>query len=385
MNNIITPTFAGHFQNVRIYLKSFLKYAKKESGWQIVFTISSDEESEFQEVIEPYQSQLPIKTLVFEDILERFGVDITSRELLENYGKFSFQTLKKFYTMLFLEGRYFLVLDSESELIRPTSINEVFVKYFDSPFISYSNLENWPKISPFVRAVVDNRNLVFSADNTHWFLENFVWFYDKKILTEMFDRYGMPIDIMRKVALFQNSEVGRCGLFEIDLYQSYIYINNDKYKYRLVDVEAFLKRLSQTERERYLIGFNGDSGLLEHILMRLTDDNADVLAKEFDKNGFNVIRCEKSDVHNYYLQLRFLSVVRPNILAASQNHYFGLSGYSSCNNRFALKAIGLRRELLSRNMLETESVAKCFSLIFYMFKSAVFRVKLACLRVLYKL
>ena len=69
MINIVTPTYRGHFSNIKIYLESFKKYAIKESGWQIVFTISADEEDEFRQLVYPYKEILPIKILIFENLL----------------------------------------------------------------------------------------------------------------------------------------------------------------------------------------------------------------------------------------------------------------------------------------------------------------------------
>lgn len=384
MNNIITPTFAGHFPNVEIYLKSFAEYAEREPGWQIVFTISAEEKEAFLKLLEPYEESLPIKVVIFEDLLEQFGIDLSPEELLRLYGKFSFQTLKKFYTMLSLEGRRSLVLDSETELVRPVSVNALFERFFADPFISCSSLGIRTRISSFTKNVVANRNLIFGTDDDHWFLENFVWFYDKTILADLFERHGTPFEIVDRIRRTGNPARKECGIFEIDLYQSFIYINNAKYGYRIVDVERFLDGLGDAERTKYLSDwtkkFDGNCGLVEHALMLLTQENAGALAHCFKESRFDIIRCESSTFRNCRLQKRFLDDVRPCILAASQDHFFGISDFAAENNKYAVRTREAARRWADQLEFLFGLVVNPLKIVLNVVKSFIFKLRFAAFR-----
>lgn len=123
---IITPTYRGHFQYIPYYLESFRKYVTDRDKVPIYFTVGGDEYFEFCELIHPYTDDLQIHVLTLEMILEHFGVKETPDKLLQKYGRFSFQTLKKFYTMLYVSKTQYLVLDSESVWISPISIQLIF-------------------------------------------------------------------------------------------------------------------------------------------------------------------------------------------------------------------------------------------------------------------
>ena len=389
MINIVTPTYRGHFSNIKIYLESFKKYAIKESGWQIVFTISADEEDEFRQLVYPYKEILPIKILIFENLLNEFNVQSTSENLLRRYGKFSYQTLKKFYTLLTLSGRYSLVLDSETELVRPTSIKDIFKQFFEDPFISYSSLSIRKPLPRFLSDVVENRNKIFNANDAHLFLESFDWFYDKEILKDLFSDYGSPIEIVETIKRTRDPDRRMSGVFEIDLYDSYIYLNNDKYNYRLVNVEFFLDNLNLEDRERYydewMSRYQGNAGLMEHALMFLTKSNVKVLAKAFRESGFNVIRCEKSNFRISGLQYDFMKEAKPNILAASQNHFFGCSSEHEMNNKYMLQYRMTLQHLQERKNLTGKKGLPCsFYLIYYQLKSFLFNKRLASFRKRYE-
>ena len=59
-------------------------------------------------------------------------------------------------------------------------------------------------------------------------------------------------------------------------------------------------------------------------MLFLNKDNVQIFANTFKDLNFNIIRCEQTTYKNYKLQKQFLNIVKPNILAASQNHCFGI-------------------------------------------------------------
>ena len=77
-----------------------------------------------------YKNKLNIKVLCFDELLRKHNVPYGDKKLLLKYGKFSYQTLKKFYTMLESDCDQMLVLDSESMFINKTNINQMFDNFF---------------------------------------------------------------------------------------------------------------------------------------------------------------------------------------------------------------------------------------------------------------
>ena len=190
--SIITPTYKGHFKYIEKYLKSINKYLLDKRDVSLIFTISKDEEKEFNQIIKPYTNSLNIEVLIFEDLLSHFNIQKSPNLLLEKYKKFSFQTLKKFYTMLYSNSDYFLVLDSESMFVKSTTIKKHFENFIKNPFITASDLSEI-QIDNFKEGVIENINNLIGKQSNKWFLENFVWFYDKKILNDMFSSLGQPL------------------------------------------------------------------------------------------------------------------------------------------------------------------------------------------------
>lgn len=328
-NIIITPTFVDHFSYIKSYLKSFEKYAQG-GNYLISFLIAKSEREQFQRIIKRYH-KLPIDVLYFEDLLKEYGITTSPASLLKTHGKFSYQTLKKFYAMLHYgsEAR-FLVLDSESVLLNKTNIAEMFDNYFKDPFISVSHIKKRQRIHILFQYVFENTGQLGLSKDI-WCLENFVWYYDSRILSDMFKELGSPIEIVNRISNYRKKHPVSGSLFEIQIYQCFIYKYYNKYRYRLVNIDEELKEaLPENILQEYLTTFfhakGGGCGLLEQTMDLLNKRNVKYLAKLFYKLKFNIIRCDNTRIKNYILQKKFLRIVQPNILASSQDHAFGTEG-----------------------------------------------------------
>lgn len=385
---VITPTFEPHFQFVEKYLESFDKFVIDKSEVAIIFTISKSESNKFNLIINKYKN-INIEIFYFEDILAKFGINITPNDLLRKYDKFTFQSLKKFYTMLYSDFDYFLVLDSESMWIKKTSMKALFENFFNNPFISCSSIANRKHLSDFTQGVLDNRNFLINNNCNKWFLENFVWFYDKKILNEMFETIGEPIELAEKIYNSVDEKHLTPGIFEIELYQSYIYCNNGKYKYKINNIDNDLKSyLCDFDFHKYKTEYDtiydGNCGVLEHSLMLLTNSNYKALAKLFIDNKFNIIRCDKTNFNNAYLQTKFIEIVSPNILAASQLHIFGINDKYEMlvkQNKYYFKFYKHFNCIFHSNEFHFSLLGEPFSLLFYFFK---WMLKVQKLKKIYK-
>lgn len=380
---VITPTFEPHFQFVEKYLESYKEFVIDKENVTLLFTISKDEQEAFKKITDKYCEGVQFETLFFEDILKHFGISLSPNELLKKYKKFTFQTLKKFYTMLYSDADRFLVLDSESMWVRKTNMKELFENFFETPFIAGSSISCRDSISDFTQGVNDNVNFILGKPCDRWFLENFVWFYDKAILKDMFQEYGTPIEMAEKVYGLKDEQKIESGIFEIELYQAYLYNNNDKYNYTVIDVDNLLKsNLSASSLQKYFDNYNnlfkGNCGFLEHTMLLLDETNCEILAEMFKKYRFNIIRCDYSIFENIKLQEKFMNVAQPNILAASQEHAFGLhDSYETLvnKNKYSIKLEKHLFHLTHPKKLTLQLLIEPFSVIFYGIKFYLRRQK----------
>lgn len=373
---IITPTFKPHFKYVKKYLESYKKFVTDKEDVILIFTISKNEAKDFKKITDQYCENVKFETLYFEDILKYFGITLTPDELLKKYQKFTFQTLKKFYTMLYSDADRFLVLDSESMWIKETNMKGMFGEFFSAPFLSYSMISEYQIIDKFKQGVIDNTNFLLGQNCDRWFLENFVWFYDKNILNDLFNEYGSPIEMAEKVYNLKDKQRRESGIFEIELYQTYLYNNIDKYNYNDIDVNALLKKSLADDDlkiylEKYYILCKGGCGLLEKTMSFLNNSNYQALANAFKDSHFNIIRCDKTDFDNIELQEKFLDIVQPNILAASQEHAFGINDrYKTliADNKYTAKVIKHWSRLINPTIKPLQWFLEPFSLTLYCIK-----------------
>ena len=323
---IITPTYRGHFPFIPKYLDSFRRYVKDQQHVPIYFIVERAEFFDFTQIVIPYLDHIPIHVLIFEDILLKFGIRSKPSALLKKYGRFTFQTLKKLYAMLYTNKSRYLVLDSESVWARPTVMKEEYEAFFQEPFIPYSPLSIQKKDN---LGNLATRNIDFLLEYTtgNWYLECFSWYYDRKILTDLFERYGMPMEMAEKVYQRDKEKGQEVGIFEILLYTIYIEKYNQEYQYRLVDIYTeIMHRLPRNVflnyNQKVMELYRGESGFAEHIALTLTKYNWKILANYYRENRLDIIRFETFNRHEFKWQRRFLAKANTCILAASQDHWF---------------------------------------------------------------
>lgn len=329
---IITPTYKNHFQFIPKYLESFDKFVEDKKEIPIFFTISQTENSEFEKIIKNYKEDLNIHVLFIEDLFKENNISLTPDEYLKQFGRFTFQTAKKFYSMLHADAEKFLVLDCESMWIKPTNMTQLFNDYFKNPFFVTSEIENENRKDEFFNQMLENI-VYLSGCEKKWYIEHFMWYYDKQILKNMFLELGdlnSLIEKLKKQNTNQKNIDRKTGIFEIVLYYAYLDMNQEKYGYKEISIDELLKKyldenLLEDYKYNFYKKFKSTSGVTEHCLMLLSEDNIEALANMFKAAGLNIIRCEKSDIENFNLQKRFIEIVQPNILAASQEHAFGIS------------------------------------------------------------
>ena len=340
---VITPTYKNHFPFVQRYLQSFVKYVADKDKISLYFIISKNEKNDFDAIIRPYKNKCNINVLFCEDLFKQSGMSLSADELLKKYGRFSFQTFKKLYAVLSIPEEKSLILDSESMWVRKTSMQRLFADFFAKPRIYGSILE--PKYRTMVNfnQMVKNIDYLLGESCPYWFLENYMWFYEKKIVQDLVKQYGNPLDMAEKLRLKNlNMKIDEhilSGIFEITLYQNFIYFNLQKYKYDFINMDELIKKyLSSREVDVFKSSFykklRGGCGLTEHVCLFLKKNNVKNLAQLFKDLQIKILRCDRTDAKLYPLQKKFLNIVQPCILASSQGHCFGLN--NTLKNRVQL-------------------------------------------------
>jgi len=155
---LITPSFPGHFQNLIYLLESVEQHATDKGASDHIIIV---ENQHLPELITLINSQISDRTLLeslrvisTEEVFKFCGLFEDPNIVLHKFGKFSFQTIKKFGAMYFCDYDEYLVLYSESLLIRQVSVTSLFENYFLQPYLAFSNLKNLQKVSIFTHAVV---------------------------------------------------------------------------------------------------------------------------------------------------------------------------------------------------------------------------------------
>lgn len=331
---ILTPTYSGHFKYIEKYLQSFCKYVSDHDKIPIYFILTDlSEKNQFEKIIKPYQNILSLHVLYFSDILKAFNVDEIPDLLLFKYGRYSYQTLKKLYAMLWIKADKFLVLDSESMWIRNTNMTAMFDLFFKEPFIMGSSVKqrfDEHTETELMKKTLKAVETVLNVECKYIFQEHFTWFYTYDIIEDLCKQYGSPLEMVKKVYKYEISANNRVfGLMELSLLHEFIFLNASKYHYKFINIEEELetcmgKNLYNKYREFWRETFYGQFGFIEFPFSQLRKEFVKPLGQFFKKNNIFILRCRKSSKAEYSLQKKFVFYAAPKILAASQGHWFGL-------------------------------------------------------------
>lgn len=329
-NCIFTPTYEGHFCYIKKYLESFALYVEDASSMPICFMLSSKSEiNAFSEIIKPYEGNLDITVYVFDEVIKNFGITIDTEEILKKYGHTSYQMLKKFYGMLYIDAEYFLVLDSEAAWIRQVNMGELLQNFIENPFVVVSDFESRKSTSTFLKNHFAATNYILGYELEKMPFEHFMWIYSKKIINDVIKEYGQPYDMMLKVYEWEMKQRGSSvGLMETMLILNYIYKNADILGYRVICAEKELEKyLGIDGANEYISKFfkvsnGGKLGILEFPCDLLSNDNALNLSRLFKENNIWITRCDTVTYSNKKYITKFVNDAGIAILAVGQDHIF---------------------------------------------------------------
>lgn len=246
---VITPTFAGHFEYAINLLKSFDKFVKDKGEIDYVFILSSQQEqNDFVHILDEKYTKAPwFKVANIESILSEYGISESTEHMIKNVGRFSYQTIKKLYGMLYFDYDQYFVLDSESLFLKSIKMSELFNRFFKDKFIFYcpTNAHKQPEYTQWLdykTSIHCAELLNFHFDN-NWYFETFYWFYDINIIKDLFKHFNN--NLFKAISDFSGSQTEEFekAIFEIILYNQFIKNNNNRYKYNFIDVNAELIRV----------------------------------------------------------------------------------------------------------------------------------------------
>ena len=185
---VITPTYKNHFPFIERYLASFDLYLL-DRDFPIYFVVNRSDETGLEALLAPYRASLNITVLLFEDILARQGITESPDQILTQIGRLSFQTIKKFFSALYIGAEQFLVLDSESIMIAPTNMNNLFNRYFSMPEFFLSTVGDRPRKfrKGFTYSFITSASELTHYPPVYWPLESYNWFLELRILKKMIE------------------------------------------------------------------------------------------------------------------------------------------------------------------------------------------------------
>ncbi len=238
---IIIPTFINHFDYIKDFLFTYEKNVYNSENISLNFILSNSIEKEMMEQIIKHYNVKNINCYSIIDILEKYNIKLDLSNILSELGKFSYQTIKKLYAIHYLKFDQSLIIDSESLICCKVNLNTLFDNYFKKPYVFYSNMpkEEEYKNKLDYKASISVAKLLNTEIDNCLYLEGFHWFYDIRIINDLFKYFND--DVFNAIYEYTKSkqEFDK-AVFECLLYYKFIRINNDKYNYEFVNSKNML-------------------------------------------------------------------------------------------------------------------------------------------------
>ena len=331
---IITPTFRPHFPFNRDFLQSYAQNAADAAEIAVHFIVVRDELADIRAIMAEFPA-LDLHAHAFEDLLEASGHHEDATELLREIGKFAYQSLKKLYALKAIDYDHALVLDSEALILKPVRVADLFDEYYADPFVLYSDLsyrgDAW--FGGQSDAVVKNaaRLLRLPYPNL-WFLEYYGWFYDKRIVRDLFAAFAGDLLPEIRTRLKNDTRV-----FENQLFYHFVWANAERYQYRFSSVQDMLHEyLGDDGYAAYMRHFAGgwqQTGLFEMVSKTVTERNVEALERLFTDKHFRFYRFELLN-RNDAVQRELIDRTPITVLVSSE-------GYRRTRERIAVCLSGI--------------------------------------------
>lgn len=323
---IVTPTYSKHFPYIEQYLKSFDRYLT-DKGFPICFIVDRSDFADLKQIADRYSGKLNIQIIAYEDVLQSMGIDCSSADLLQKLGRLSFQTIKKYYSALYLGCEQFLVLDSESIMIRETSMGALFDRFFSAPNFFVSRVSDRPKAfqEKFTYGFMLSASKITTYPTEYWTLESYNWFLELRILKKMIQHYGGLLERIQDVTLpgrFHDE-----GIEGELLYYPYIIYTPGQFGYQIYDTIPELRKslgVKNTFRFKHQFhhSWRSHGGYLEGLASFIDRNNAEQVTDFLKSHFMPILRVSQKIGRNrscldFEQQLNVIKASGTNILASS--------------------------------------------------------------------
>lgn len=350
---VLTPTFRPHFPFNRDWLASLDAHAEDLDDFEAHFVVSKAELDDVHALVAEWP-RVRTKVHAFEDLLAESGYEVPTADLLREVGKFAFQCLKKLLALKHLDYDQALIIDSESLLLKPTRVTDAFESFYRDPFVCWSTLDHRNEHWYGHLGDTVNRNagrlLGVPYPKMH-LLEYYGWFYDKRIVADMFA--ALPADLLAAVRGLGPDK----SIFECVLYDTFLFHHQERYGHRFVSVNELLRDyLGDEAYGAYLSNFGGvweQVGIFEYVSKEVTESNLPQLVHLFNDKGMQFYRSEIFN-RNERAQERLIDETPITFLVSSEN-------YRRIRERIAVCLSGAPRDPRSgvkglRDLLEDTTV-----------------------------
>ncbi|KAL2883857.1 hypothetical protein SGCOL_000490 [Colletotrichum sp. CLE4] len=270
---IILPTFSGHMALATEFLQSYMCLCTDHSEIDFHVVLSDSKEvAVFQDAIKnlkscgPTYSIFPTPAMNINgpkpkiNIINMFDIlppvfhsmttgKITSDDtsaLLNERGKYQYQTIKKMSAALEFDYDYALWLDSEAIAVQPFSMRQIFDAYVKDPTIWRSRMTSGDFMQGLIGAAANvlDRSMD-SFGPAYWNLESVEWIFEKDMIKDLV-QYVAEVHKQD----FWTAWVTHGGPFEVNLLNMHIQAR----KLETTDPLFAKYRIIETEREMQKYG-----------------------------------------------------------------------------------------------------------------------------------
>jgi len=235
---VIVPSFNGHLDEFRRMITSYCNNVMDAHEVTVYAIVEEAVMPEFQ-LLSNHCHHLNLEVVNFKALLGRVGhAETDEAALIGKVGMVTYQTFKKLYSLFDLEYDVAVVLDSESQFIRPMHLKLEIAEFLNKPFVltfPISKPENGLQtLSLDVSNQILGTSLVVHSGLT---LAD-QWIYDKKIVQRF----------QQKVQRQLNAWV-QPWLFSCVLYYTFVVANANEFGYRVIDSDERLASFGVSHHE----------------------------------------------------------------------------------------------------------------------------------------
>ena len=194
-------------------------------------------------------------------------------------------------------------------------------------------------------------------------MEHVNWFFEKKIVVDIVNELGSPIEIAeRALEISKNNLESDRHVFEGLLYYGWIYKHRQDYDYKIYDLDQELKSRLTVEDlkeydKRFYKKFSGQAGRLEFALSLLNNKNVDAIIQLYRDLNIQILRCETTTIRTITSQSKLIDELKVKLLTCSQNHAYGL------NKEHVFKTVVVDPPKLQKHLQNLKPTCNFFKLI----------------------